>query len=121
MALVGGHKTCKFFSELDEILGCRPASVPSVLLESCSTLDLQSVGDAEDGDGNANGNIYTVLLVIFKVCCQSFPYIFCTSMQGITIIIYSVNAACVDILEPFLIKPFSVNLTQVVKHATSHN
>ena len=59
-----GRKTCKFFSELDEILGCRPASVPSVLLESCSTPDpdLQSVGDVEDGDGNANGKIYTDIL-----------------------------------------------------------
>ena len=57
-----GRKTCKFFSELDEILGCRPASVPSVLLESCSTPDLQSVGDVEDGDGNANGKIYTEIL-----------------------------------------------------------
>ena len=81
-----GRKTCKFFSELDEILGCRAASVPSVLLESCSALDLQSVGDAEDGDGNANGKIYTVLLVIFEVRCQSFPYIFCTSIRGITIV-----------------------------------
>ena len=55
MALVGGRKTCKFFSELDEILGCRPASIPSVLLESCSTPDLQSVGDVEDGERNGNG------------------------------------------------------------------
>ena len=37
-------------------------SVPSVLLESCSTLDLQSVGEVEDGDGNANGKIYTEIL-----------------------------------------------------------
>ena len=29
-----GRKTSKFFLELDEILGCMPASVPPVLLES---------------------------------------------------------------------------------------
>ena len=46
----------KFFSELDKILGCRPASIPSVVLESCSTPDPQYV---EDGDRNANGKIYT--------------------------------------------------------------
>ena len=53
-----GRKTCKFFSELDAILGCRPASIPSVLLESSNTPELQSDGDGEDGDGNANGKIY---------------------------------------------------------------
>ena len=71
-----GRKMCKFFSELDEILGCRPASVPSVLLESCSTLDLQSVGDAEDGDGNVNGKVYTEIL--HNLICTSYMMYFVT-------------------------------------------
>jgi hypothetical protein len=29
-----GRKTCKFYEELDDILGHRPASVPSVLLDT---------------------------------------------------------------------------------------
>ena len=33
-------------------------SIPSVLLESSNTPELQSDGDGEDGDGNANGKIY---------------------------------------------------------------
>ena len=47
-----GHKTCKFFSELDEILGFRLASV---LLDSCSTPELQmDQSNAEDGDNSSN-------------------------------------------------------------------
>ena len=36
-----GRKTCKFFRELDDILGCRPASAPTAVLES-STLSQSS-------------------------------------------------------------------------------
>ena len=51
-----GRKTCKFFRELDEILGCRPASVPPVLLESCTTPELQpDHSDSEDEDRSPNG------------------------------------------------------------------
>ena len=50
-----GRKTCKFFSELDAILGCRPASTPPVLLESCTTPELQFDGGSEEGDQNAGG------------------------------------------------------------------
>ena len=53
-----GRKTSKFFRELDEILGCRPASVPPVLLESCRTPELQQdLSDTEDGDRSTNGKI----------------------------------------------------------------
>ena len=32
-----GRKTCKFYKELDEILGHRPASIPPVVLDSGTT------------------------------------------------------------------------------------
>ena len=50
-----GRKSCKFYLELDEILGHRPASVPSVLLdtgESTSTLP-ESEAESEGEEGNA--------------------------------------------------------------------
>ena len=50
-----GRKTCKFFSELDEILGCRPASIPPVVLESCTAPELQLDGGSEEGDQNGDG------------------------------------------------------------------
>lgn len=50
-----GRKTCKFYEELDRILGHRPATVPSVLLDtgdSSSTL-LESEAESEE---DINGN-----------------------------------------------------------------
>ena len=35
-----GRKSCKFFKELDKILGHRPASVPSALLDTGDTLGI---------------------------------------------------------------------------------
>ena len=51
-----GRKTCKFYKELDRILGHRPASVPSSLLDtgdSSSTL-VESQDSEEETDGKNN-------------------------------------------------------------------
>ena len=50
-----GRRTCKFYEELDAILGCRPASSPLKVVESMSkrkTLasDTYSSSDSEDND-----------------------------------------------------------------------
>ena len=37
-----GRKTCKFFDELDEILGHRPASVPTTLLDTGTSNPVES-------------------------------------------------------------------------------
>ena len=58
----GDVRRASFFSELDEILGFRPASIPPVLLDSCNMPELQlDLSDAEDGDNSSNGKIYTIL------------------------------------------------------------
>ena len=44
-----GRKTCKFYSQLDRILGHRPASVPSALLDSG---EFNSESEEEETDGN---------------------------------------------------------------------
>ena len=44
-----GRKTCKFYNELDEIIGHRPASVPTVLLDSGSSQ--QATEESEDISG----------------------------------------------------------------------
>ena len=49
-----GRKTCKFFSELDTILGHRPASTPSVLLDT--GMSSLSQGDSQDEEREINGN-----------------------------------------------------------------
>ena len=53
-----GRKTCKFFKELDAILGHRPASVPSVLLDTGATSQSSSASAQPDdsaAEGEANG------------------------------------------------------------------
>ena len=50
-----GRKTCKFFKELDEILGCRPATRPT------STLDTSSQ------DGGKFSNTIIILLLLFQI------------------------------------------------------
>ena len=49
-----GRKTCKFFSELDTILGHRPASTPSVLLDTGTSSTSQA--DSQDEEREINGN-----------------------------------------------------------------
>lgn len=55
-----GRNTTKFFSELDEILGFRPASVPSLLLDSCNIAVPELQNDSEDRDDNTNGKSHYV-------------------------------------------------------------
>ena len=45
-----GRKVCKFYKELDSILGHRPASVPTVLLDTGITNSTSSA--AEPGDNS---------------------------------------------------------------------
>ena len=52
-----GRKTCKFFKELDAILGHRPASVPAVLLDTGTTsqsasASLQAYESPAEGEAN---------------------------------------------------------------------
>ena len=47
-----GRKTCKFYEELDEILGHRPATTPAVLLDTGSTSQTSSPEDAAEGETN---------------------------------------------------------------------
>ena len=47
-----GRKSCKFFKELDKILGHRPASVPSALLDTGDTLSESEAESEEEVDGN---------------------------------------------------------------------
>lgn len=52
-----GRKTCKFYSELDSILGHRPASVPTTLLDTgCSTTGSSTDSQpSEDKEDNLDG------------------------------------------------------------------
>ena len=64
-----GRKVCKFYKELDSILGHRPASVPAVLLDTGTTSNSSSTTENPQGSSNSaegreeietNGNkIYT--------------------------------------------------------------
>ena len=50
-----GRKTCKFYKELDEILGHRPASTPPVVLDSGTTSNTTTTLDsAEEEETNGN-------------------------------------------------------------------
>ena len=50
-----GRKTCKFYKELDEILGHRPASIPPVVLDSGTTSNTTTTLDsAEEEETNGN-------------------------------------------------------------------
>ena len=46
----GGRKTFKFFKEMDEVLGHRPASKPAVLLDTSAPLDLSEERGEEESD-----------------------------------------------------------------------
>ena len=56
-----GRKTCKFYKELDGILGHRPASVPAVVLDTGTTSNSSSATEdvstrAEGEEIETNGN-----------------------------------------------------------------
>ena len=56
-----GRKTFKLFKKLDEILGHRPASVPSVLVDAGSSTSSTALAESQDSDaeegetGNGDG------------------------------------------------------------------
>ena len=72
-----GRKTCKYFLELDSILGHRPASVPAALLDTGSTssgstaVEDEGVASSEREDLTVNGKIFILL-------SQQFALVFCT-------------------------------------------
>ena len=66
-----GRKTCKFYKELDRILGHRPASVPSSLLDtgdSSSTL-VESQESEEETDGKYNA-FHKRLAYFYMITCM---------------------------------------------------
>ena len=50
-----GRKSCEFYRELDEILGHRPASVSSALLDTGDFSSTLSESDAENEEDDMNG------------------------------------------------------------------
>ena len=66
-----GRKTCKFYKELDRILGHRPASVPSSLLDtgdSSSTL-VESQESEEETDGKYNA-FHKRMAYFYMITCM---------------------------------------------------
>ena len=63
-----GRKTCKFYKELDNILGHRPASVPTILLYTGTSIAGSSTesqhSEPEEGDANLNGKGINVVYAI---------------------------------------------------------
>ena len=59
--------------------GCRPASIPSVVLESCSTADPWYV---ENGDRNTNGKIYRNRMISETAELTSDPELELNDEQG---------------------------------------
>ena len=49
-----GRRTCKFFDELDAILGCRPASSPLKVIESMSKREKPATGTISSSDSEDN-------------------------------------------------------------------
>jgi len=61
-----GRKTCKFYKELDNILGHRPASVPTALLDtaagSSSTMTESQLSEPEESENlNGKNNVYIII------------------------------------------------------------
>ena len=50
-----GRKTCRFFKELDNILGHRPASVPAVLLDTGTSNSTGADSEESGEEREANG------------------------------------------------------------------
>ena len=50
------RKTCKFFGKLDAILGHRPASAPSVVLDAGSSSTAADEPTSQDGAEGETGN-----------------------------------------------------------------
>ena len=58
------RKTCKFFEELDEVMGTKPAIVPPVLLDTFSTPTTESSGHEEAcqrNDEESLNNSHTIV------------------------------------------------------------
>ena len=72
-----GRKECKFFSELENILGHRPASVPAALLDSGSSSsqnlgdeDTQSSFPEEEVNGNVILSFYIFIFYLNILICR---------------------------------------------------
>ena len=61
-----GRRTCKFYDKLDAILGHRPASAPSVLMDAgSSNLPTAESHSQSQDDPEEDGNIHVTILTIF--------------------------------------------------------
>ena len=69
-----GRKTCKYFDELDEILGHRPASVPTILLDTGSSSQDADLGSAIDEKPNGNTTA--------KISNRTITYVLTLSTDG---------------------------------------
>ena len=67
-----GRKTCKFYRELDSILGHRPASVPASLLDTgngnASSNSADEEGTGLTGEANANGKSMLWPICLTWIC-----------------------------------------------------
>jgi len=63
MAKRRGRKTCKFYKELDNILGHRPASVPTALLNTAAGSSGMTESQLSQKNENLNGknNVYIII------------------------------------------------------------
>ena len=67
-----GRKTCKYYKELDDILGHRPASVPAVVLDTGTTSNSSSTTEdastrAEGEKSETNGNSRHIINVVIMI------------------------------------------------------
>ena len=64
-----GRKTCKFYDKLDAILGHRPASAPSTLLDTGSltqpTMESQEIADTEEEARDTEGKISSMYFTMY--------------------------------------------------------
>ena len=75
-----GRKTCKYYKELDDILGHRPASVPAVVLDTGTTSNSSSTTEdastrAEGEESETNGNSRHIINVIIIMIMMMILYI----------------------------------------------
>uniref|UniRef100_A0A1X7TRH7 Myb/SANT-like DNA-binding domain-containing protein n=1 Tax=Amphimedon queenslandica TaxID=400682 RepID=A0A1X7TRH7_AMPQE len=56
-----GRKTFQFFKQMDSILGDRPASLPTVLIDTSKSQDTEDFNDSDDDDDEVNHEFEPVL------------------------------------------------------------
>ena len=83
-----GRKVCKFYRELDSILGHQPASVPAVLLDTGTTSNSSSATENHQGPSSSaegreeietNGN--NILYINLTRLCRTYILLSCQQME----------------------------------------